>query len=218
MQVSPNVLALAQGLVAAAQPQLLISQAGATDGHRQPLRRDVAQFATIVSRAVPAARPTRSRGRERTCAELRRAVRNSTTWHPGAAESRHVLGFSRLWRPGWPYGRGSASALALQPGRRRARPRLGVAGPAAFPGQRADRETGRLRPISDGTVELCDAAAAGTAAAAAAQPAETHAPRTLRLLRRLPPAWLPRAARRAGCAHRASCESARGEVAQPRSE
>jgi hypothetical protein len=202
-----NVLALVQGLAArGAQPQLFISQAGATSGAAGSWWRAVAQAATIVRELylpapwLHAFRPGRASVYMRF--ELRRAIRNLTTIGIPSSRVGIALGFQS--------GRGGRMGLAAAPwfevvkrealATRQVASELGLAsvwswGWATFPGGRANPATKQAACVYLWTREagLCDGpSAAGSAFnRSLAQPAEGgHRHVTLRLLSSRHPVWL----------------------------
>jgi len=201
-----NVLALVQGLAAhGAQPQLFISQAGATAGAAGSWWRAVAQAATIVRELYLPAPWLHAFGPGRASVymrfELRRAVRNLTTIGVPSSRVGIALGFQS--------GRGGRMGLAAAPwfevvkretlATRQVAGELSLAsvwswGWAAFPGTRADPAAKRAACVflwaRDGS--LCDgpAAAGRTFNRSLAQPAESSGPRvSLRVLSARHPTW-----------------------------
>jgi hypothetical protein len=200
-----NVLALVQGLSAGgAQPQLLISQAGATAGAAGRWWRAVAKNATIVRELYLPAPSLHAFGRGGASVymrfQLRRAVRNLTTIGVPSSRVGIALGFHA--------GRGGRMGLEAAPwfeivkretlATRQVARELGLAsvwswGWATFPGNRSDPDTKRAACVFLWTREpgLCDGPAAAGASfnRSLAQPAE-GAPRvTLRLLSARHPVW-----------------------------
>jgi hypothetical protein len=201
-----DVLALVQGLAAqGAQPQLFISQAGATGGAAGRWWRAVAQAATIVRELYLPAPWLHAFGPSRASVymrfELRRAVRNLTTI--GVPSSR--VGIALGFQPG----RGGRMGLAPAPwfevvkretlATRQVAAELSLAsvwswGWAAFPGTRADPDARHAACVYLWTrgPSLCDGpAAAGPAFDhSRSQPAEGSRRRvTLRLLSARHPTW-----------------------------
>ena len=201
-----NVLALVQGLSAhGAQPQLFISQAGATGGAAGNWWRALAQAATIVRELYLPAPWLHAFGPGRASVymrfELRRAVRNLTTIGVPSTRVGIALGFQA--------GRGGRMGLAAAPwfevvkrealATRQVAGELGLAsvwswGWATFPGGRADPATKRAACVYLWAREagLCDGPAAAGAAfnRSLAQPAEGgHRRVTLRVLSSRHPAW-----------------------------
>jgi hypothetical protein len=201
-----NILALVQDLAArGAQPQLLISQAGATGGAAGRWWRAVAQSATIVRELYLPAPWLHAFGPARASVymrfELRRAVRNLTTIGVPSSRVGIALGFQD--------GRGGRMGLAAVPWfeviKRETLATRQVAGEfslasvwswgwAAFPGSRADPATRRAACVYLWTREasLCDGPAAAGAGfdSSLSQPAENSRRRvTLRLLSARHPAW-----------------------------
>jgi hypothetical protein len=201
-----DVLALVQGLAAqGAQPQLFISQAGATAGAAGRWWRAVAQAATIVRELYLPAPWLHAFGPSRASVymrfELRRAVRNLTTIGVPSSRVGIALGFQS--------GSGGRMGLAPAPwfevvkretlATRQVAGELALAsvwswGWAAFPGTRADPDAARAACVFLWTRDagLCDApAAAGRAFdRSLSQPAEGSRRRvTLRLLSARHPAW-----------------------------
>ena len=201
-----DVLALVQGLAAqGAQPQLIISQAGATGGAAGRWWRAVAQAATIVRELYLPAPWLHAFGPSRASVymrfELRRAVRNLTTIGVPSSRVGIALGFQS--------GRGGRMGLAAAPwfevvkretlATRQVAGELSLAsvwswGWAAFPGTHADRDARRAACVYLWTREpgRCDGpAAAGRAFdRSRSQPAEGSRRRvTLRVLSARHPAW-----------------------------
>jgi hypothetical protein len=201
-----DVLALVQGLAAhGAQPQLFISQAGATAGAAASWWRAVAQAATIVRELYLPAPWLHAFGPSRASVymrfELRRAVRNLTTIGIPSSRVGIALGFQT--------GRGGRMGLAPAPWfevvKREVLATRQVAGElslgsvwswgwAAFPGTRADPASRRAACVFLWTREagLCDGpAAAGRAFdRSRSQPAEGSRRRvSLRLLSARHPTW-----------------------------
>jgi len=200
-----DVLALVQGLAArGAQPQLFISQAGATSGAAGPWWRAIAQAATIVRELYLPAPWLHAFGPGGTSVymrfELRRAVRNLTTIGVPSSRVGIALGFQA--------GRGGRMGLAVAPwmevvkretlATRQVAGELSLAsiwswGWAAFPGTRADPAAKRAACVFLWTREadLCDgpAAAGATFNRSLAQPAEGGRRVTLRLLSSRHPVW-----------------------------
>jgi hypothetical protein len=201
-----DVLALVQGLAAqGAQPQLFISQAGATGGAAGRWWRAVAQAATIVRELYLPAPWLHAFGPSRASVymrfELRRAVRNLTTIGVPSSRVGIALGFQS--------GRGGRMGLAPAPwfevvkretlATRQVAGELSLAsvwswGWAAFPGTRADPDARRAACVYLWTrgPSLCDGpAAAGRAFdRSRSQPAEGSRRRvTLRLLSARHPTW-----------------------------
>jgi hypothetical protein len=201
-----NVLALVQELAAhGAQPQLLISQAGATGGPAASWWRSVAQSAVIVRELYLPATWLHSFGPGLSSVymrfELRRAVRNMTNIGVPSSRVGIALGFQE--------GRGGRAGLAPAPwfevvkretlATRQVAGELSLAsvwswGWAAFPGQRAKAVTRRAACVYLWTraAGLCDGpGAAGKGfSRSLAQPAEGSSRRvTLRLLSSRHPAW-----------------------------
>jgi hypothetical protein len=200
------VLALVQGLAAhGAQPQLFISQAGATAGAAGSWWRAIAQSAAIVRELYLPAPWLYAFGPSRASVymrfELRRAVRNLTTIGVPSSRVGIALGFQS--------GRGGRMGLAAASwfevvkretlATRQIAGELSLAsvwswGWAAFPGTRADPAAGRAACVFLWTREagLCDGpAAAGRAFdRSRSQPAEGSRRRvTLRLLSARHPTW-----------------------------
>jgi hypothetical protein len=200
-----DVLAFVQGLAAqGAQPQLFISQAGATDGAAGRWWRQVAESATIVRELYLPAPWLHSFGPGGTSVymrfELRRAVRNLTTIGIPSSRVGIALGFQS--------GRGGRMGLAAAPwfeivkrealATRQIAGELGLAsvwswGWATFRGGHTDPATRRAACVFLWTREagLCDGpTAAGSAFnRSLAQPAEGSSRVTLRLLSSRHPAW-----------------------------
>jgi hypothetical protein len=201
-----NVLALVRGLAArGAQPQLFISQAGATAGAAGRWWRAVAEDATIVRELYLPAPWLHAFGPGRASVymrfELRRAVRNLTTIGIPSSRIGIALGFQS--------GRGGRMGLAPAPwfevvkretlATRQVAGELSLAsvwswGWAAFPGTRADPAARRAACVFLWTrdASLCDGpAAAGRAFdRSRSQPAESGRRRvTLRLLSARHPTW-----------------------------
>ena len=200
-----NVLALVQRLAGSgAQPQLFISQSGATAGTAGRWWRKVAQSATIVRELYLPAPWLHSFGPGGASVymrfELRRAVRNLTTIGIPSSRIGIALGFQS--------GRGGRMGLAAAPWfeivKREALATRQVAGElslasvwswgwAAFPGNRADPDARRAACVFLWTREadLCDAPAAAGAAfdRSLSQPAEGGRRVTLRLLSARHPVW-----------------------------
>ena len=200
-----NVLELVQGLAArGAQPQLFISQAGATGGSAGRWWRTVAASATIVRELYLPAPWLHRFGPGGTSVymrfELRRAVRNLTTIGVPSSRIGIALGFQS--------GRGGRMGLAAAPwfevvkretlATRQVAAELSLAsvwswGWAAFPGNRADPDAKRAACVFLWTREagLCDGPAAAGAAfnSSLAQPAEGGRRVTLRLLSARHPVW-----------------------------
>jgi hypothetical protein len=201
-----DVLALVQGLAAAgAQPQLFISQAGATAGTAALWWRAVARAATIVRELYLPAPWLHSfgagRGSEYMRFELRRAVRNLTTIGVSSSRVGIALGFQS--------GRGGRMGLAAVPwfevikretlATRQVAGELGLTsvwswGWATFPGGHTDPDTRRAACVFLWTREagLCDGpAAAGSGFdRSLAQPAESSERHvSLRLLSSRHPTW-----------------------------
>jgi hypothetical protein len=201
-----DVLALVQGLASqGAQPQLFISQAGATGGPAGRWWRAVAGAATIVRELYLPAPWLHAFGPSRASVymrfELRRAVRNLTTIGVPSSRVGIALGFQS--------GRGGRMGLAPAPWfevvKREALATRQVAGElslasvwswgwATFPGTRADPDARRAACVYLWTREpsLCDGpAAAGRAFdRSRSQPAEGSRRRvTLRLLSARHPTW-----------------------------
>jgi hypothetical protein len=201
-----NVLALVRGLSAhGAQPQLFISQAGATGGEAGRWWLAVAKAATVVRELYLPAPWLHAFGPRRASVymrfELRRAVRNLTTMGVPSNRVGIALGFQT--------GRGGRMGLARAPwfevvkretlATRQVADELSLAsvwswGWAAFPGTRADPDARRAACVFLWTREpsLCDGpAAAGPAFdRSRSQPAEGSRRRvTLRLLSARHPAW-----------------------------
>jgi hypothetical protein len=201
-----DVLALVQGLAAqGAQPQLFISQAGATAGAAASWWRAVARAATIVRELYLPAPWLHAFGPGRASVymrfELRRAVRNLTTIGIPSSRVGIALGFQS--------GRGGRMGLAAAPwfevvkretlATRQVAGELGLAsvwswGWATFPGGQADPATKRAACVflwtRDGS--LCDGpTAAGQAFdRSLSQPAEGSRRRVdLRLLSARHPTW-----------------------------
>jgi hypothetical protein len=201
-----DVLALVQGLAArGAQPQLFISQAGATAGGAGGWWRAVAASATIVRELYLPAPWLHSLGRAGTSVymrfELRRAVRNLTTIGVPSSQVGIALGFQD--------GRGGRMGLAAAPwfeivkrqtlATRQVAGELGLAsvwswGWATFPGSHPDPDTRRAACVFLWTRggDLCDGPAAAGASfnRSLAQPAEGGRHLTLRLLSARHPVWL----------------------------
>ena len=201
-----NVLALVQRLAASgAQPQLFISQSGATAGAAGRWWREVAQSAAIVRELYLPAPWLHSFGPGGASVymrfELRRAVRNLTTIGVPSSRVGIALGFQA--------GRGGRMGLAAAPwfevvkrealATRQVAGELGLAsvwswGWAAFPGTRADPDARRAACVFLWAREpgLCDGpAAAGRAFdRSRSQPAEGSRQRvTLRVLSARHPTW-----------------------------
>ncbi|HEV8098996.1 MAG TPA: hypothetical protein VGP56_07600 [Gaiellaceae bacterium] len=201
-----DVLALVQGLAAAGgQPQLFISQAGATTGTAARWWRAVAQAATIVRELYLPAPWLHAfgpgRGSEYMRFELRRAVRNLTTIGVPSSRVGIALGFQS--------GRGGRMGLAAAPwfqvvkretlATRHVAGELGLAsvwswGWATFPGGHTDPDTRRAACVFLWTREagLCDgpAAAGSDFDRSLAQPAEgSERHVSLRLLSSRHPVW-----------------------------
>ena len=200
-----NVLQLVEGLAArGGQPQLLISQAGATGGAAASWWRKVAQSATIVRELYLPAPSLHELGPGRASVymrfQLRRAVRNLTTIGIPSSRAGIVLGFQK--------GVGGRAGLAAPPwfnvikletlATRQIARELGLAsiwswGWATFRGE-ADPETRRAACVYLWTrqANLCDGpAAAGPGFdPSLEQPAEATRLRvTLRVLSSRHPAW-----------------------------
>ena len=201
-----NVLALVQGLAASgAQPQLFISQAGATAGAATRWWRAVAASATIVRELYLPAPWLHAFGPGGASVymrfELRRAVRNLTTIGLPSGRVGIALGF----QPGRGGRMGLAAAPWFQVVKRETLATRQVAGElslasvwswgwATFPGNRADPDAKRAACVFLWTREagLCDGPAAAGAAfdRSLAQPAEGSRRRvTLRLLSARHPVW-----------------------------
>ncbi|MFL5978451.1 MAG: hypothetical protein ACJ76O_07500 [Gaiellaceae bacterium] len=201
-----DVLALVQGLATrGAQPQLFISQAGATAGPAGSWWRAVAQAATIVRELYLPAPWLHAFGPSRASVymrfELRRAVRNLTTIGVPSSRVGIALGFQS--------GRGGRMGLAPAPwfevvkretlATRQVASELSLGsvwswGWAAFPGTRADPASKRAACVFLWTREagLCDGpTAAGRAFdRSLSQPAEGRRRRVnLRLLSARHPTW-----------------------------
>ena len=200
-----NVLALVQGLAErGAQPQLFISQAGATAGAAGPWWRAIAQAATIVRELYLPAPWLHAFGPGGASVymrfELRRAVRNLTTIGVPSSRVGIALGFQS--------GRGGRMGLAVAPwlevvkretlATRQVAGELSLAsvwswGWAAFPGTRADPAARRAACVFLWTREtgLCDGPAAAGAGfdRSLSQPAEGSRRVTLRLLSSRHPVW-----------------------------
>jgi hypothetical protein len=209
-QYRANVLALVQGLAArGGEPQLLISQAGATGGAAASWWRKVARSATIVRELYL---PTTSlhalgpgRGAVYMRFQLRRAIRNLTTIGIPSSRVGIALGFQK--------GVGGRAGLAAQPwfevvkletlATRHVARELGLAsvwswGWATFRGQ-ADPDTRRAACVYLWTRQtaLCDgpAAAGPNFSRSLDQPAEASSLRvTLRVLSSRHPSWFEIAA------------------------
>jgi hypothetical protein len=205
-QYRANVLALVEALAArGGQPQLLISQAGATGGAAASWWRKVAQSATIVRELYLPAPSLHALGPARGAVymrfQLRRAVRNLTTIGISSSRVGIVLGFQQ--------GVGGRAGLAAQPwfdvvkletlATRQVARELGLAsvwswGWATFRGHRADPAARRAACVYLWTrqADLCDGpAAAGPGFnRSLQQPAESSRLRvTLRVLSSRHPAW-----------------------------
>jgi hypothetical protein len=201
-----NVLTLVQGLAAhGAQPQLFISQAGATAGAARRWWRSVAQSATIVRELYLPAPWLHAFGPGRSSVymrfELRRAVRNLTTIGVPSSRIGIALGFQD--------GSGGRMGLAAAPwfdvvkrealATRQVASELSLAsvwswGWAAFPGRRANPATKRAACVYLWTREagLCEGPTAAGAGfdRSLSQPAEGSRRRvTLRVLSTRHPAW-----------------------------
>jgi hypothetical protein len=201
-----NVLALVQGLAAqGAQPQLFISQAGATVGAAGSWWRAVAQAATIVRELYLPAPWLHAFGPGGASVymrfELRRAVRNLTTIGVPSSRVGIALGFQS--------GRGGRMGLAPAPwfevvkretlATRQVAGELGLAsvwswGWAAFPGTRADPAAKQAACVFLWARDrsLCDgpSAAGRTFNRSLSQPAEGSRRRvSLRLLSARHPTW-----------------------------
>jgi hypothetical protein len=178
-----NVLALVQGLSArGAQPQLFISQAGATGGAAGSWWRAVEQAATIVRELYLPAPWLHAFGPGRASVymrfELRRAVRNLTTIGVPSSRVGIALGFQagRGGRMGWLRCRGSrrqARSTGDATGRRRAGPGLGGRGAGRSPGGRADPATKRAACVYLWTRE---AGSSATGRLRQAPPSTAHSP------------------------------------------
>jgi hypothetical protein len=204
-QYRENVLQLVQGLAArGAQPQLLISQAGATGGAAASWWRKIAQSATIVRELYLPAPSLHALGPGRASVymrfQLRRAVRNLTTIGIPSSRVGIVLGFQK--------GVGGRAGLTARPwfgvvkmetlATRQVARELGLAsiwswGWATFRGQ-PDPDTRRAACVYLWTrqANLCDGpAAAGPGFdPSLTQPAEATRLRvTLRVLSSRHPAW-----------------------------
>jgi hypothetical protein len=212
-----DVLALVQGLAAAGgQPQLFISQAGATTGTAARWWRAVAQAATIVRELYLPAPWLHAfgpgRGSEYMRFELRRAVRNLTTIGVPSSRVGIALGFQS--------GRGGRMGLAAAPwfqvvkretlATRQVAGELGLAsvwswGWATFPGGHTDPDTRRAACVFLRLRPLPGAAGRGQ-----------RAPRVAPAVELAPPGLVPR--RRlgqAGRARRVPPGAACRNVAQP---
>jgi hypothetical protein len=201
-----DVLALVQGLAArGTQPQLFISQAGATGGAAGSWWRAVAQSATIVRELYLPAPWLHAFGPGRASVymrfELRRAVRNLTTI--GVPSSRVAIALGFQTGPGGRMGLAPASWFEVVKretlATRQVAGELGLAsvwswGWATFPGNRTDPASKRAACVFLWTrgASLCDGpAAAGSAFnRSLSQPAEGSQRRvTLRILSARHPTW-----------------------------
>jgi hypothetical protein len=200
-----NVLALVEALAARrAQPQLFISQAGATAGVAGRWWRAVAESATIVRELYLPAPWLHGFGPGGASVymrfELRRAIRNLTTIGVPSSRIGIALGFQS--------GRGGRLGLAAAPwfevvkretlATHQVVGELSLAsvwswGWAAFPGSHADPDARRAACVFLWTREagLCDgpSAAGATFDRSLAQPAERSPRVTLRLMSTRHPAW-----------------------------
>jgi len=204
-QYRANVLELVQRLAAAgAQPQLFISQSGATRGAAAGWWRSLAKSATIVRELYLPAPWLHSFGPGGTSVfmrfELRKGVRNLTTIGVPSSRIGIALGFQ--------VGRGGRMGLAAAPwfevvkretlATRQVAGELGLAsvwswGWATFPGNRTDPDSRRAACVFLWTraADLCDgpSAAGSSFSRSLAQPAEGIQRVTLRLLSTRHPVW-----------------------------
>jgi hypothetical protein len=200
-----DVLALVQGLAAhGAQPQLFISQTGATAGAARSWWRAVAQAATIVRELYLPAPSLHALGPGRASVymrfQLRRAVRNLTTIGIPSSRVGIALGFQagpggRMGLPPAPWFQvvKRETLATRQVARELSLASVWSWGWAAFPGTRADPAKRRAACVFLWTREagLCDGPkAAGPAFdRSRSQPAEGSRRVTFRLLSARHPAW-----------------------------